>query len=408
LAPDRAPAASHLITVAMGQSSGEEQTWFDRSLALDPLAWRTYFRMLQAARPRWGGSNEQLLEVCRRAIEVGRYDSLAPEIVPRTVNHILADGDTGTLKAHADVLWPLLDQYIKGRSEHPTRGRSADWCASRGVIVAYLTGDFEKLNDYFERLGADPSRLIDLHEYQLDARWVIGRAYASANPEVWERCQIAQRLADAGQSDEAMAALRSAVPFAREVFTREHLRDLMALQKWKTGFERGDWVDLFTDGLAGWRPTRGRFEVQDSGAIHGFYDINYGGLRMLCGYDPGPCYEAEMVFEIPRSVMEPRTFGGVGFILAPKVDLETYKNRFIFVSRSGRSSIWLKDPRNTEDKSHFFGRHDKPKALRYVVRLERWGRDVRIHVNGASAEPTYRFYEGWPEQDGLAVSTWLH
>ena len=70
--PDSATAASLMIVVTMGDSSGEEQLWFDRAVTADPGCPDAWKCMTNALMPRWGGSTKLLLALAQRAVAHAR------------------------------------------------------------------------------------------------------------------------------------------------------------------------------------------------------------------------------------------------------------------------------------------------------------------------------------------------
>lgn len=150
--PESSAAACQMITVTMGDGSGEEQLWFDRATAADPGCKDAYERMSNALLPRWGGSTQQLLVLAQRAVADARpgnrLGQAAGDVLYTFVNE---DGD----EAMAWKEIARLDAFCPPESG-PGR-------MFRAMGVAWHAGRKAQALELFERNGGigAPSEALD-------------------------------------------------------------------------------------------------------------------------------------------------------------------------------------------------------------------------------------------------------
>lgn len=150
--PESSSAATMMITVTMGDSSSEEQLWFDRALAADPGCKDAYERMTNALLPRWGGSTQQLLTLAQRAV---------------------ADARPGNRlgQAAGDVLYTFVEEGGDEAAAWKEIARLDAFCPTesgpgrmfRTMGVAWHAGRKPQAVELFERNGgiAAPSEALD-------------------------------------------------------------------------------------------------------------------------------------------------------------------------------------------------------------------------------------------------------
>lgn len=84
-------AASLMITVAMGDETGDEKEWFQRAIEADPGYEDAYRRYGVALMPRWGGSLDALLDfgvVCSKS---DHHEEGIPLCFLQCISRALAD-----------------------------------------------------------------------------------------------------------------------------------------------------------------------------------------------------------------------------------------------------------------------------------------------------------------------------
>jgi hypothetical protein len=156
--PESASAASLMITVTMGDGSGEAQLWFDRAIAADPGCPDAWKRMSNALRPRWGGSTQQLLALAQRAVA----DARPGNRLAGAAQHVLfvyVDDDGDEAAAWAEIA--RLDATCPPQ---PGPGQTF-----RAMGVAWYAGRKAQALELFAQLGgtAAPAAALDAAPFGL-------------------------------------------------------------------------------------------------------------------------------------------------------------------------------------------------------------------------------------------------
>lgn len=402
LNPTRAEPATRMIAVAMGQSSGDEMKWFNRALTADPYDNAAYRHMQWAHRTRWGGNSFSMLAIANRALSSGAYQTEIPDYFDKGLDDILSDYGDDWLSANRLVVWPLIERYLEGRAAQPSPHRSADWCWSRGLSLAHQAGFADKAWAYFEKLDQDPQRLVTPHKAGLDQRWSIGAMATQREPAVQEACERAEALREAGDIDDAIALLDQTANIAQNPWSKRHVGDLRRVALWDKAFGAGERIDLLAHGLEGWRVVRGQFKSVGK-ELHAIYLNEGGGLRLICGLEPGTRYEAEMAVELPGGFFN-NHWGGVGFLFDPRIRVGTSRHVFTSISRSHRNAIWVQDLGNREDRHQKFGEYAPIKNA--TLRLQRWDQSLRVWLNGELIIERYDLQGDWPRGGELGIASW--
>ena len=398
----RSEPATCMITVAMGQSSGDEMKWFDRALTADPYDYEAYRNMQWAHRTRWGGNAFSMLAIANRALSSAAYHTKVPDFFDEGLDDILNDYGNAWLIQNQRVAWPLIDRYLEGRAAEPSKDRPVDWCWSRGFGLATLVGKDDKAWAYFNKLGQDPSRLTTPHKAGLDRRWSIGELAARRDPAVLEACSRADALREAGKLDEAIALLEQTAELAQEPWVKNHVGDRLRVASWDKAFRANQQVDLLEHGLEGWRVVRGQFNTVGR-EVEARYLHNGGGLRLICGLEPGTRYEARMTVDLPEGFFN-NHWGGVGFLFDPRIRVGTSHHLFTTVSRSHRNAVWVQDRGNREERHQKFGEYVPLKTA--TLRLQRWDQSLRVWLNDKLIVDRYDMQGDWPQAGGFGVGSW--
>lgn len=405
--PERSKPASMMIKVAMGQSSGEEWTWFKRAMAADPLDTQAFDSMRWAHRERWGGDVEQALAVAEYALSSQRFDTDVPEQFDLTITDMIDDYGYDWLRPKrfggvgADA-WMLIQSYLDGRAAEPTPTKSADWCWSRGFGLGYRSGRLADVAMYFDRLDEDPTRLRDIHEYGIDRRWIPGEFMTRREPAVAEAIKRSEVHRVNGELGQAIQTLADASGDAQHPVVQTHLRDHLRVMEWTRSFKQGQWVDLLEHGFEGWRPTRGWWKEATTG-VGGMHDSDNGGLRMIAGLEPGRRYEAELQVRLPDGFYI-NTWGGAGFVLDPVIGRRSGRSTLAFLTRAPQSGVWIQDPGHDEEDDHKSGADAQ--GVTVTLRLVRWDQQIQLWVDGAFTSPPHTLQTQDPQPRSLGIGAY--
>jgi hypothetical protein len=140
LRPDFPESATAMIVVAMGGGATLEEsarTWFDTAVAAQADYRPAWEAMLNALRPRWGGSPAAMLALGMEAAGTGRYDTDTPYFLTQAVQAIATDHgqDFGVYDELA--VWRALRGVHDGYLAAPMPGIDVAWLRSRKAALAY-------------------------------------------------------------------------------------------------------------------------------------------------------------------------------------------------------------------------------------------------------------------------------
>lgn len=140
--PEASSAAALMITVAMGDGSGEEAAWFARATAADPACESAWSRMRNATLPRWGGSTRALLKLAAQAVVDARPGNRLQPIAASALWTYVDESDD---ENSAWLLVSALDANCP-----PPAGPGADF---RAMGVAWASDQRERALERFAALG---------------------------------------------------------------------------------------------------------------------------------------------------------------------------------------------------------------------------------------------------------------
>lgn len=407
LAPDRALSASWMILISMCRSDGLERMWFDRAVASDPNDPRPYGNWLRASRRMWGGDDQAVLRVGRAALEQGDFRTAVPINFMFALFAIHNDYGNTWLRRHGAAIWPDIQRFVAQKPAFPAPDQPSNWAISEGFWLAHMTGHPKEMGTYIEQLDHDASRLLGGYRYGLDNRWFPGQWATAAEPAVTAAIEEAESHLGRGEFGRAIVALEDSLPYAESPLTSMHLSDRLTVVHWQASYDSGQWVDLFEHGLSGWVLTRGQFEELDPGqGVVGKYRSNQNGpgMRMICGLDPGPGFEAELELTLPAG-FRGFTYGGVGFLLEPTIGRGSDRERMVTVRRSHSNSlVWLQDPSHPDDDDRSFGTETNQVLTKVELRMQKWRNRVRLWVDDQLVIDEYEFFGDWPGEDLFAVA----
>lgn len=285
--PEFPEAATEMITVCMGDGSGEEQAWFERAVAAQFGYLPAYERMLRGPLlPRWGGSHEAILALGRRCLDSGRFETVVPSIFVEAVLVVGAEmerrRDAIALPGvHAD--WVRACQGYIEKASLP--GRVRIW-KSRLAVGHWAAGEYEAACKVLDELEDDiESRVAE--EVQAAVAEIVGesRLYGGRHAEAFREIG---RLTAADEPEKAVVALAAlAAMNDLPAAGRRIVEDRLAGLKRSAALASHDWIDLQPKGdLSGWQVVTGDWQVEPDGALLGT-SRGPGKLKIVCQSDFG-------------------------------------------------------------------------------------------------------------------------
>lgn len=303
LRPDLPHAATRMVTVAMGDSTGEEmREWFDRATAaqLDyPKAWSS---MRWGLRPRWNGSAEAMLAFGIEALDTKRFDTDVPRQFFSTVLDLEAEtrhAPGERLFGRADI-WPHLQRMYEGYIAEPAQAATRDGWRSTYLAVAHLAGHNDVARQQLEALNWTPwaRNLEDWHaDLSLLPLEVAARTGTLSNEvgRAETRCENWE-VAEALKIYEKLAADTGA-----DTRTRDFIRHRLATLRLEAKLDQNEWVDFLpgTDEDPAWVFICGKSRRLPDGAV----EVQAGpdGHLLFSHARIGCSFEVQGEFEVVRS-----------------------------------------------------------------------------------------------------------
>jgi hypothetical protein len=262
-------APTSMISVTMGGDTADGETprlWFDRAIAAQCDFQQAYQHLSTAWLPRWGGSNEQLVELASACLGANRFDTDIPIRGFDVLSYANADEDDLQLYRLPDIA-PIVSGLCQGLAAEPTRaGQRKEWQA-RLAVLAWWTGDHRLANTALRECQVNPmprGAVVLLHDIGYDelgfrSEVAILNTAESENFLKGKESRFQGEFARAAKSFAAAAGRSSGM-------AADRLRALAAVADFEAKLATGEWVKIPQDpSLAGWIQRRGSWFSTDAG-----------------------------------------------------------------------------------------------------------------------------------------------
>ena len=187
-----------------------ERYWFDRAAAAQVDWWPAHENLLDALRPRWGGSHRAMLSFGREILAAGRFDTDAPFTFFHTLTKIDDDREDRPRLIWRDPrVQEDLDGYYRGIIEAaPQRGHpeSIPGYRTQEAAVAYLGQQYRKTQTILDDLG-DRFSAYAWYKQRLPEIKVAKSNMAALLGSEGPALARVDRLIEAEEPDAALAAL---------------------------------------------------------------------------------------------------------------------------------------------------------------------------------------------------------
>ena len=395
--PEYPDAAAEMITVSMGDRSGEERHWFDQAVEAQFDHEPAYQRLGQTALlPRWGGSHEQMVEFGQQCLASGRFDTFVPSYI---LDMALAIGED--LPDRKDVfempgVYEDCVRAIEGYLEQAKPPAVVRLLKSRLAILKWSTGRYAEASAILDELGDElaPRALAEFKAKRDDVvgeSRLFGGRYAD-DVETAEK-RIAENKLDEALAAYEMIAKQNGIPPGG----RRLLDSRIATLKTAAALERYEWVDLQpTPDLAGWRVVAGDWKVEKDGTLVGSTPRE-GRFKIVCEANLGEDVEFTLECDLAgRPAGEPiiDRFN----IMAGHDEAE---RRAVAVQLGGSAhAVWLTNGFTNENFRTARMQTKTPTALRVIF----WDGKATVFVNDTKVFDKAEIPEGWLGGGGLAIS----
>lgn len=139
LEPANGYAARRLITVGMGQGTGDCRLWFERSVAANPFHTGAFSVYIQTMSPRWCGSTEQLLSFASECVETKAYATSIPRYAMSCIRWAVVDAGEDADRVWRDPrTWACIDAINAGESKNPGLNRTE--VETERMVYAWFCG----------------------------------------------------------------------------------------------------------------------------------------------------------------------------------------------------------------------------------------------------------------------------
>lgn len=150
--PKDARQATAMISVAAARSKPEEmERWFQRAMELDPNNYQACKVKLGFLRPRWFGSEEQMLAFGRQCLESTNWGANVP-LIMLDAHQYLADDTTGIAYWKSPAVWP--DVHAAFEKFFDLNPNALSW-RHNYAWYAYHCQQWDVLQKQLELMGPD-------------------------------------------------------------------------------------------------------------------------------------------------------------------------------------------------------------------------------------------------------------
>lgn len=376
LAPQYPFAAKVMITVSMGSSpdaATEMRQWLDRSIAAQADYWPAYHAYLWGLRPRWHGSEEEMLAFADECLATGRFDTKVPLFYLSTVRKISVD--EGLAVYRRPDLYEGMRQALEGYLAAKPSPAEEHCRRTTLAVLAYRAGRFDDLREQWTQLKGEPHRQ-ELGSWEIDRHELKFRGVVGDGSELLGDALAAVEAGDFTRAIDSMARAgneRGLTPDQSKA-----LASRLALLRIEERYEKGEWIDLFHEDRALWRVVEGRFEFRPDGAMA----ITSDTLRYAVDHPLplGEHFEVEFELETKGPMLNE---SGPGILLSEK-SFESTNWITYYVNRRGG------DYREFVIAHHRYSAYHRsaaPKMDRMKLRIVCHDTEWKAYANGKEVHP---------------------
>jgi len=266
LHPEFPNAATKMIEIC-GCSGGNMRLWFDRSVAIEIDRPLPYVMYVWYARPRWGGSIEEMVDFAESCYKTRRHDTRVPlnyvTIMTQIAEELKCDPKEVFTRpgVHEKCIEVLTPQTSNMKVPQDVR----DFASELLPVVEYLAGDLQKAAEYNQRRKvARPSlsRTYLPKDYLAIFNVLNGLRGRNNKPLI-----AAENIYRAGRYEEALAAftaIRAAGNLSGE--ETDYLVYRIHCAETQTLFKRGEWLNpTFNNRCSGWLNYLGNWRLEGNG-----------------------------------------------------------------------------------------------------------------------------------------------
>ena len=266
--PDQPYAAASMITVTMGDKSGdiaELQKWLHRSVAADFDQSDAYEFFLSAIRPRWGGSAGHVLTFGKACMDTGRYETQVPKFFLSSLEAIANDLPDWRILFAEPAIKKQIDSFFETSLSKITdpKARSAEH--GQAGVFAWFTGDFKKADAHFTQgTFSTRSAAADLMKRASTDIFTVSRTSRILAGEGAKDFLAARDAMKGGKWDDAIDFLqRCAEKYKTSQTASPYIKTQIAIANFERGLDTGKWTPLpIAADFPSWTALTGKWTVQ--------------------------------------------------------------------------------------------------------------------------------------------------
>lgn len=400
--PEWPDAATELISVSMGDRTGEERLWFDRAVAAEFDHESAYRRLGTASlQPRWGGSHEAMLAFGRECLDTGRFDTFVPGFVFDVALAVGADltrpRDAFAMPGVYDDCLRAANGYLKAAGTTPAVARL--W-RSRLAVLQWATGRHHEAARVLDELEDDPAPQA-LSESRVRLEELVGESRLFGGP-CGDAAKAAEALIAAGKLDAARAAYESlAAAKDTPAAARQRVTGRIATLNMTAALDRSEWVDLQPPpDLAGWRVVSGEWKVEPDGTLVANTSIK-SRSTLVCEATIGQDIEVALECDLGQRPAGQNPVDGCSLMLAR----DEATNRTCAVVAGGIAQrVWVNNGSTNAGSKEARVEIKPTSTLRAVL----WDGKISVFFNDKKVFDRVEVPPGWLAGDRLALGDFAY
>lgn len=266
LRPELPEAPSQMINVANGGFDPDDspRLWFDRTVAnrFDYLQAYECYRI--AARPRWGGTLDEMFKFAMECLNTGRFDTNVPVEYFRTLRAITADVDIDGDASY----WHKPEVFLGLKTLWEGYGKAGvytpDQLKTLQAASLWQCTRYEEAKTALEQLGDKADTKLAQDQFKVsyarmlqDSR-VLGGDCGRDMIKAWD-------LYTKGKKTESLAIYKAVLEKTKDAtYTGPAAQYYISTIENENKFAKGDWVDLAPpDDWSGWCRNGGQWSFKD-------------------------------------------------------------------------------------------------------------------------------------------------
>lgn len=372
IAPQFPDVSAKMITVSMGQSTGEERLWFDRAVQAQFDYYRAYSSYIWSLRPRWGGSLNEMYAFGLECLETDRFDTRVPSLFYRSLKDIADDQEHYGFWKRPGVYEQCM-VYFESRKSEPNPSDEPPWWDSMKAATAWRMGRYDDSVYWMKRLGDDLSTkaftYVDGDPLLAPSECYARMATLEPDLRLARRSWLDKKYRNTSETiNTIIERMEPGDP------ARPYLRHLSIWARRLHQDAKGTWIDLLGQpDLLGWKVHYGEWSVDDQGRLTGMSEKT--GLELECRYNLGHRVEITGTLSLLESPKPDWHNGGILLSYRKEKDGSDRMHRDVLLYDEWDKAV--------TSQNYKYDRAGHPVAIgkTNTFQIEMWDEHLRLTVN---------------------------